>query len=179
MIFLTLCSEIAGSPAISEISPAILEKFIMRFYVNTLMSIPPESWWGAWRSSQWHLTEILPLFEKKVALSVLHHKAWGDSNLSRTAALQRSQTKKDFQPLTMPLINAISSIIQYTCQFTRWTLTIVKFGTRVNIYQFSYHVSYHTMSLKGTSGMLQLYSSTKFSNKFRSARCRILVDSGG
>ena len=43
MIFLTLCSEIAGSPAISEISPAILEKFIMRFYVNTLMSIPPES----------------------------------------------------------------------------------------------------------------------------------------
>ena len=31
MIFLTLCSEIARSPAISEISPAILEKIIMSF----------------------------------------------------------------------------------------------------------------------------------------------------
>jgi hypothetical protein len=34
MIFLTLCSEVAGSPAISEISPAILEKFIMSLYVH-------------------------------------------------------------------------------------------------------------------------------------------------
>ena len=34
MIFLTHCTEIAKSPAISEISAAILEKFIMSFYVH-------------------------------------------------------------------------------------------------------------------------------------------------
>ena len=34
MIFLAHCTEIAKSPAISEISAAILEKFIMSFYVH-------------------------------------------------------------------------------------------------------------------------------------------------
>ena len=51
MIFLTLCSEIARSPAISEISPAILEKIIMSFSNHRWFQFSNHRWFQFWHVS--------------------------------------------------------------------------------------------------------------------------------
>ena len=51
MIFLTLCSEIPRSPAISEISPAILGKIIMSFSNQRWFQFSNHRWFQFWHVS--------------------------------------------------------------------------------------------------------------------------------